>query len=161
MPVSKLQESTFKVSDIAEERAAKEYAIIIKELMGLENHTQPGTRTGQGDIHGLDDDKIVPKPTGTPVTADPLRGIRKAMNVKVNRASVLREKIIALQGELASLEEKPRERIPLGKNVASTCANCHAKGHRNSQCIFILNFHFKFFNHGGPINQEWLLFRGP
>ena len=27
-------------------------------------------------------------------------------------------------------------------------------------CDFI-SFHFKFFIHGGPINQEWLLFRGP
>ena len=32
--------------------------------------------------------------------------------------------------------------------------------HTAMTCIFIFIFHFKFFIHGGPINQEWLLFRG-
>ena len=27
--------------------------------------------------------------------------------------------------------------------------------------ILLVSFHFKFFIHGGPINQEWLLFREP
>ena len=31
----------------------------------------------------------------------------------------------------------------------------------NYQFFFHFFIHFKFFIHGGPINQEWLLFRGP
>ena len=36
------------------------------------------------------------------------------------------------------------------------------RGQKNrSKDLAFFHFHFKFFKHGGPISQEWLLFRGP
>ena len=53
-------------------------------------------------------------------------------------------------------------------DVTSLPENGSTNTRTNLRPISVLNpeipfhsFHFKFFIHGGPINQEWLLFRGP
>ena len=58
---------------------------------------------------------------------------RMIKNLEEHR-STLQYRFEVAQATLASLRERPRQREPLGRNIAFTCSNCHYRGHRVNNC---------------------------
>ena len=134
VPVSSVQEQNLKLAEIRIESEDKVYKIHIKETMKKQD-AMFATRAAAISTSKPRCFEVKPSPLVEEKRAkDRLRGIQFSLERKETKMASLQDELVALNGELASLREKPRERVQLGNNLASTCTNCHAKGHRNSQC---------------------------
>ena len=58
---------------------------------------------------------------------------RMIKNLEEHR-STLQYRFEVAQATLSSLRERPRQREPLGRNIAFICSNCHYRGHRVNNC---------------------------
>jgi len=63
-----------------------------------------------------------------------IKEVKNRDKLKAESRSTLQYRFEIAQPTLSSFSENPRQREPLGENIAVTCSNCHYRGHRVNTC---------------------------